>query len=105
MRVLSAEVPVAVVCAKIEIDASTVSIRNEKINHKAREHSLAKVPVMLVCGKKEGEGRTVSIRRLGSQASTTMGLEEALRLLGAEATAPDLVRAQVGEGEGRLAAE
>ena len=32
-------------------------------------------------------------------------LEEALRLLAAEATAPDLVRAQVGEGEGRLAAE
>ena len=80
-------------------------LRNEKINYKVREHSLAKVPVMLVCGKKEGEGRTVSIRRLGSQASTTMALEEALRLLGEEATAPDLVRAQVGEGEGRLAAE
>ena len=80
-------------------------LRNEKINYKVREHSLAKVPVMLVCGKKEGEGRTVSIRRLGSQASTTMGLEEALRLLGEEATAPDRVRAQVGEGEGRLAAE
>ena len=80
-------------------------LRNEKINYKVREHSLAKVPVMLVCGKKEGEGRTVSIRRLGSQASTTMALEEALRLLGEEATAPDRVRAQVGEGEGRLAAE
>ncbi len=91
------------VCGKKEIEA--VSIRKEKINHKVREHSLAKVPMMLVCGKKEGEGRTVSIRRLGSQASTTMGLEEALRLLGKEATAPDLVRAQVGEGVGRLAAE
>ena len=80
-------------------------LRNEKINYKVREHSLAKVPVMLVCGKKEGEARTVSIRRLGSQASTTMGLEEALRLLAAEATAPDLVRAEVGAGDGRLAAE
>ncbi len=80
-------------------------LRNEKINYKVREHSLAKVPVMLVVGRREGEERTVSIRRLGSQASTTMGLEEALRLLGEEATAPDRVRAQVGEGEGRLAAE
>ncbi len=80
-------------------------LRNEKINYKVREHSLAKVPVMLVVGRREGEERTVSIRRLGSQASTTMGLEEALRLLAAEATAPDLVRAQVEEGEGRLAAE
>ena len=66
---------------------------------------LAEVPVLLVCGKKEGETRTVSIRRLGRQASTTMGLEEALRLLAAEATAPDQVRAQVGEGEVQVAAE
>ena len=80
-------------------------LRNEKINYKVREHSLAKVPVMLVVGRREGEERTVSIRRLGSQASTTMALEEALRLLAREATAPDRVRAQVGEGEGRLAAE
>ena len=77
-------------------------LRNEKINYKVREHSLAKVPVLLVCGKKEGEARTVSVRRLGSQASTTMGLEEALGLLAAEATAPDRVRAG---GEARVAAE
>ena len=29
-------------------------LRNEKINYKVREHSLAKVPVLLVVGKKEG---------------------------------------------------
>ena len=62
-----------------------------------REHSLAKVPVLMVMGHKEGEGRTVSIRQLGSEASTTMALEEALRLLAAEATAPDRVRATVGD--------
>ena len=28
-------------------------LRNEKINYKVREHSLAKVPVLLVVGKKE----------------------------------------------------
>ena len=42
-------------------------IRNEKINYKVREHSLAKVPAMLVVGKKEAAERTVSIRRLGSE--------------------------------------
>ena len=41
-------------------------LRNEKINYKVREHSLAKVPVLLVVGKKEATERTVSIRRLGS---------------------------------------
>ena len=43
-------------------------LRNEKINYKVREHSVAKVPVLLVVGKREAEERTVSIRRLGSQA-------------------------------------
>ena len=79
-------------------------IRNEKINYKVREHSLAKVPVLLVVGKREGEERTVSVRRLGSQASTGMGLEAALGLLVAEATAPDRVRAGAGD-EVRAAAE
>ena len=40
-------------------------LRNEKINYKVREHSLAKVPVMLVVGKREAEEKTVSVRRLG----------------------------------------
>ena len=70
-------------------------IRNEKINYKVREHSLAKVPVLLVLGRREAEERRVSVRRLGSQANTGMGLEEALALLAAEATAPDRMRAGV----------
>ena len=44
-------------------------LRNEKINYKVREHSLAKVPVLLVVGKKEAAERMVSIRRLGAKAS------------------------------------
>ena len=72
---------------------SKADLRNEKINYKVREHSLAKVPVLMVVGKKEAEGRGVSIRRLGSQAQTSLGLDEALGLLVAEATAPDLRRA------------
>ncbi len=69
-------------------------LRNEKINYKVREHSLAKVPVLLVVGKKEAAGRTVSIRRLGSQEQTEMALDAALTLLAEEATPPDLRRAQ-----------
>ncbi len=65
-------------------------LRNEKINYKVREHSLAKVPVILVVGKREAEERKVSIRRLGSQDQTVMGLDEALAALKTEATPPDL---------------
>ena len=80
-------------------------LRNEKINYKVREHSLAKVPVMLVLGKKEAEGRLVSMRRFGSQAQTTLSLDEALALLADEATAPDMKRGAGGAGEVRAAAE
>jgi threonyl-tRNA synthetase len=65
-------------------------LRNEKINYKVREHSLAKVPVILVVGKREADERKVSIRRLGSQDQTVLGLDEALASLSTEATPPDL---------------
>ncbi len=69
-------------------------LRNEKINYKVREHSLAKVPVIIAVGKREAEEKTVTVRRLGSQAQTVMSLKEALAALVAEATPPDLVRAK-----------
>jgi threonyl-tRNA synthetase len=43
-----------------------VDLRNEKINYKVREHSLAKVPFIIVCGKKEVTDNTVTVRKLGS---------------------------------------
>ena len=43
-----------------------VDLRNQKINYKIREHSLAKIPMILVCGKKEVAENTVTVRRLGS---------------------------------------
>jgi len=64
-------------------------LRNEKINYKVREHSLAKVPVLLVVGKKEAAGRSVSIRRLGSEKQQTMPLDLALKALADEAVPPD----------------
>jgi threonyl-tRNA synthetase len=64
-------------------------LRNEKINYKVREHSLAKIPVLLVVGKKEAAERTVSIRRLGREAQHVMGLDAALATLAQEAVPPD----------------
>jgi threonyl-tRNA synthetase len=67
-------------------------LRNEKINYKVREHSLAKVPVLLVVGKKEAAERTVSMRRLGSDKQQTMPLDAALSALAQEAVPPDMRR-------------
>jgi threonyl-tRNA synthetase len=67
-------------------------LRNEKINYKVREHSLAKVPVMLVVGKKEAAERTVSIRRLGKDSQDVLPLDAALKSLVDEAAPPDLRR-------------
>ncbi|MDB5532861.1 MAG: thrS, partial [Hyphomicrobiales bacterium] len=69
-------------------------LRNEKINYKVREHSLAKVPVMLVAGRKEAAEKSISIRRLGSQEQTSLPLTEALAALAAEAVAPDVLRGE-----------
>jgi threonyl-tRNA synthetase len=65
-------------------------LRNEKINYKVREHSVAKVPVILVAGKREMEEGTLNVRRLGSQAHQSLKLEEVLEQLAAEATPPDV---------------
>jgi threonyl-tRNA synthetase len=67
-----------------------VDIRNEKINYKVREHSLAKVPVLLVVGKSEAQNRTVSVRRLGSQDQSVLAFDEVLASLKTEALAPDV---------------
>jgi threonyl-tRNA synthetase len=65
-------------------------LRNEKINYKVREHSLAKVPVILVVGKREAEDGAVNIRRLGSQDQKSMRLADAIGALKDEATPPDM---------------
>ena len=67
-------------------------LRNEKINYKVREHSLAKVPVMLVVGRREAEEGTVAVRRLGSGGQQVAGFAEVLEGLRGEALAPDLRR-------------
>ena len=64
--------------------------RNEKINYKVREHSLAKVPHLLVVGMREAEEGTVAIRTLGEKQQSVMKLDEAIAMLKTAATAPDL---------------
>ena len=66
--------------------------RNEKINYKVREHSMAKVPVIVVCGMREAEEQAVNIRRLGSRDQVSMSLADAVAKLADEATPPDVLR-------------
>ncbi|MEZ0495306.1 threonine--tRNA ligase [Sphingomonas sp. IW22] len=73
--------------AGIRVDSD---LRNEKINYKVREHSLAKVPHLLVVGKREAEEGTVAVRTLGREGQRMMSLEDAIAMLREEATPPDL---------------
>jgi threonyl-tRNA synthetase len=72
---------------RVEID-----LRNEKINYKVREHSLAKIPAILAVGKKEAETHSVSVRRLGSEGQKVLPTAEAIAALVDEATPPDVKR-------------
>jgi threonyl-tRNA synthetase len=56
-----------------------VDLRNQKINYKVREHSLAKVPMIIVCGKKEVAENTVTVRRLGSEKQETIKREDLIK--------------------------
>ncbi|MAF95849.1 MAG: threonine--tRNA ligase [Rhodospirillaceae bacterium] len=68
---------------KAELD-----IRNEKINYKIREHSVAKVPIILVVGAKEAADGTVAMRRLGGKDQENLALKEATARLREEAAGP-----------------
>ncbi|MGE4322223.1 MAG: threonine--tRNA ligase [Sphingobium sp.] len=67
-----------------------LDIRNEKINYKVREHSLAKVPNLLVVGRREAEEGTVALRRLGSEGQSVISLDDIISDLAKEALPPDM---------------
>ncbi len=67
---------------------SEIDLRNEKINFKVREHSVAKVPVILVVGRREAEDRTVSMRRLGSKEQEVLALDDVVSKLVQDAADP-----------------
>ena len=55
-----------------------MDLKNQKINYKIREHSLAKVPLLLICGQKEVDNKSITIRKLGSEKQETISLEQAI---------------------------
>ncbi len=65
-----------------------IDLRNEKINYKVREHSLAKVPVIIAVGNREIEKRTVSVRRLGQKGQNVMSLDDAIAAFSVESETP-----------------
>ncbi|HLZ79589.1 MAG TPA: threonine--tRNA ligase [Sphingomonas sp.] len=84
------EVKAALEAAGLRVETD---LRNEKINYKVREHSLAKVPYLLVLGKREAEERTVALRPLGADArQEVIALDTLVERLKREALAPDLAR-------------
>jgi threonyl-tRNA synthetase len=108
--------PVQVVVATITSDADAFALeaaealraaglrvetdlRNEKINYKVREHSLAKVPVIAVVGRREAEEGKLALRRLGSDGQQILDLAEAANLLATEASPPDVARKVTGKLE------
>jgi threonyl-tRNA synthetase len=84
-RAYAAEAAAAMRAAGLRVETD---LRNEKINYKVREHSLAKVPVLAVVGKREAEKREVALRRLGGNEQEVLALDEALNRLKAEARSP-----------------
>jgi threonyl-tRNA synthetase len=79
------EVRAAFAAAGLRVETD---FRNEKINFKVREHSLAKVPVIAVVGRREAEERKVALRRLGGKEQEILALDEAVAKVTAEATTP-----------------
>jgi len=78
---------VAAACRAAGLRVET-DLRNEKINYKVREHSLAHVPAMLVVGQRESDDETVAVRRLGSKEQEILALDDAVGQLIAEAASP-----------------
>jgi threonyl-tRNA synthetase len=87
------EVAAKLAAAGIRVETD---LRNEKINYKVREHSLAKVPLLLVVGKREADEGTIALRRLGSdEHQKVMSVDEAVAMIREEAVPPDLREARV----------
>ncbi|MHA7835616.1 MAG: His/Gly/Thr/Pro-type tRNA ligase C-terminal domain-containing protein, partial [Algiphilus sp.] len=77
-------------CARMQAAGirSETDLRNEKINLKVRESSLAKVPAMAVVGRREAEEGTVALRRLGSKDQQVLSLDDAIEILKQESLPP-----------------
>lgn len=54
-------------------------LRDEKVNYKIRELSLAKTPIIAVVGEKEQNDKTVTLRKLGVDAQEVVALNDFVR--------------------------
>ena len=63
--------------------SSVVDLKNQNLNYKIRDHSLAKIPILLICGKKEVDSNSVTIRRLDSNKQENMELKKFLKTFSA----------------------
>ncbi len=81
------EVVAALRAAGVQAEAD---VRNEKINRKVVDHIEQRVPVLAVIGRREAEERRLVLRRLPGREQETLALTDAVALLAAEATPPDL---------------
>jgi len=90
--VSDADATVAAVTARLRAAGlrATADTRNEKINYKIREHSVAKVPVILAIGTREVEAGTATLRRLGETRTEVLPVADLVARLAEEATPPDL---------------
>ncbi|MBL6078222.1 threonine--tRNA ligase [Belnapia sp. T18] len=84
------EAAAALAKAGLRVD---LDLRNEKINRKVVDHIEQRVPVLAVVGRREAEERTLVLRRLPGREQQAVPLEEAVRLLSAEALPPDRAEA------------
>jgi non-ribosomal peptide synthetase component E (peptide arylation enzyme) len=85
-RIELGEVEAALSAAGLRVEAD---LRNEKINYKVREHSVAKVPIIAVVGRREAEERTLALRRLGQKEQEVLALSDSVNRLAQEAAPPD----------------
>jgi threonyl-tRNA synthetase len=63
--------------------SSSVDLKNNNLNYKIRDHSLAKIPVLLICGKKEVDSNSVTIRRLNTNKQENMDIDQFLKTFSA----------------------
>jgi threonyl-tRNA synthetase len=59
--------------------SSITDLKNNNLNYKIRDHSLAKIPLLLICGKKEVDSNSVTIRRLDSNKQENMDLNSFIK--------------------------
>ena len=56
-------------------------LRDEKVNYKIRELSLAKTPIIAIVGEKESSDKTVTLRKLGQEKQESLPLDEFVEMM------------------------